>query len=264
MEASGLIILFFGDVIGKPGRRLLVEELPNLRARYGADAVVVNGENASQGVGIKPDVADALLAAGVDVITTGNHVYRHREIYPYLDSQRRIVRPYNFLPTNPGRGVTVVETPAGRLGVINLSGQLFLNPARSPFEVVGNALEELHGVRNVLVDLHAEATSEKVAMGHFLAGRVSAVVGTHTHVRTADARVLEGGTAYITDVGMCGPRDSVIGVKKETVIERFLTQMPMRFDVAEGDVWLEGVAIRLADSGKAESIELVESNGRRG
>lgn len=258
-----MIILFFGDVIGKPGRRLLAEELPGLRARYGADAVVVNGENASQGVGIKPDVADSLLAAGVDVITTGNHVYRHREIYPYLDSQRRIVRPYNFLPTNPGKGVTVVDTPGGRLGVVNLSGQLFLNPARSPFEVVGDAIEELHGVRNVLVDLHAEATSEKVAMGHFLAGRVSAVVGTHTHVRTADARVLEGGTAYITDVGMCGPRDSVIGVKKETVIERFLTQMPMRFDVAEGDVWLEGVVIRLADSGKAESIELVESNGRR-
>ncbi|MHB0980018.1 MAG: TIGR00282 family metallophosphoesterase [Thermoleophilia bacterium] len=258
-----MIILFFGDVIGKPGRRLLAEELPSLRTRYGADAVVVNGENASQGVGIKPEVADSLLAAGVDVITTGNHVYRHREIYPYLDSQRRIVRPYNFLPTNPGRGVTVVDTPAGRLGVINLSGQLFLNPARSPFEVVGDALEELHGVRNVLVDLHAEATSEKVAMGHFLAGRVSAVVGTHTHVRTADARVLEGGTAYITDVGMCGPRDSVIGVKKETVIERLLTQMPMRFDVAEGDVWLEGVVIRLADSGKAESIEPMESNGRR-
>jgi len=263
MEASGLIILFFGDVVGKPGRRLLAEELPKLRARYGADAVVANGENASQGVGIKPDAADFLLAAGVDVITTGNHVYRHREIYPYLDHQLRIVRPYNFLPTNPGRGVTVVDTPGGRLGVVNLSGELFLKPARSPFEVVGEALDQLEGVRNVLVDLHAEATSEKVAMGHFLAGRVSAVVGTHTHVRTADARVLEGGTAYITDVGMCGSRDSVIGVKKETVIERFVTQMPMRFDVAEGDIWLEGVVIRLGNNGRAESIEPVESNGRR-
>lgn len=258
-----MIILFFGDVVGKPGRRLLAEALPMLRSLYGADAVVANGENATQGVGIKPDAADFLFSAGVDVITTGNHVYRHREIYSYLDEHARIVRPYNFLPSNPGRGVTVVDTPGGRLGVVNLSGELFLRPARSPFEVVEEALEQLEGVRNVLVDLHAEATSEKVAMGHFLDGRVSAVVGTHTHVRTADARVLPGGTAYITDVGMCGPRDSVIGVRKETVIERFLTQMPMRFDVADGDVWLEGVVIRLAESGRAESIEAVESNGRR-
>jgi len=260
-----VIILFFGDVVGKPGRSLLVEQLARLRAHYGADAVVVNGENASQqGVGISPDVADSFFAAGVDVITTGNHVYRRREIYEYLDRQPRIIRPYNFLPSNPGRGVTVVDTKAGRLGVVNLSGQLFLHAARSPFEVVGEALEQLHGVRNVLVDLHAEATSEKVAMGHYLDGRVSAVVGTHTHVRTADARVLPGGTAYITDAGMCGPRDSVIGMKKETIIERFLTQMPARFEPATGDVWLEGVVIRVADNGKAESISLVESNGRAG
>ena len=254
-------ILFFGDVVGKPGRTLLMDRLPRLRSRYDADVVVVNGENAAeQGVGIGPGTADALLAAGVDVITTGNHVYRRREIYPYLDRQPRIVRPFNFLPSNPGRGVTVVETRAGRLGVVNLSGQLFLHAARSPFEVVDQALEQLEGVRNVLVDLHAEATSEKVAMGHYLDGRVSAVVGTHTHVRTADARVLSGGTAYITDVGMCGSRDSVIGVQKETIIERFLTQMPARFDPASGDVWLEGVLIRLQDSGRAESIESIECN----
>jgi metallophosphoesterase (TIGR00282 family) len=255
-------ILFFGDVVGKPGRNLLIDELPRLRSRYDADAVVANGENAAeQGVGISPDTADAFLSAGVDVITTGNHVYRRREIYDYLDRQPQIVRPFNFLPANPGRGVTVVETRAGRLGVVNLSGQLFLHAARSPFEVIDEALEQLQGVRNVLVDLHGEATSEKVAMGHYLDGRVSAVVGTHTHVRTADARVLSGGTAYITDAGMCGPRDSVIGVKKEAIIERFLTQMPTRFDPATGDVWLEGVLIRLNENGKAQSIELVESSG---
>jgi len=258
-----VIVLFLGDVVGKPGRTLLVEQLSRLRDRYRADAVVVNGENASQqGVGISPEVADSFFAAGVDVITTGNHVYRRREIYPYLDKEPRIVRPYNFLPSNPGRGVTMVDTKAGRLGVVNLSGQLFLHAARSPFEVVGEALEQLQGVRNVLVDLHAEATSEKVAMGHYLDGRVSAVVGTHTHVRTADARVLPGGTAYITDVGMCGPRESVIGMKKEIIIERFLTQMPAHFEPATGDVWLEGVVIKLAENGKAKSIEPVETNGK--
>lgn len=257
-----MIILFLGDVVGKPGRNLLVEQLSRLRDRYRADAVVVNGENsAPQGVGITPEVADFLFAAGVDVITTGNHVFRRREIYDYLNKEPRIVRPYNFLPSNPGRGVTVVDTKAGRLGVVNLSGQLFLHAARSPFEVVDEALEQLEGVRNVLVDLHAEATSEKVAMGHLLDGRVSAVVGTHTHVRTADARILPGGTAYITDAGMCGPRDSVIGMKKEIIIERFLTQMPAHFEPATGDVWLEGVVIRLAENGKAHSIDPIESNG---
>ncbi len=259
-----MIVLFFGDVVGKPGRQALAKRLPELRKRYAADAVVANGENsASQGVGISPDIAEALLKAGVDVITTGNHVYRRREIYSYLDSQPRIIRPYNYPASNPGRGVTVVDTPAGRLGVVNLSGELFMNPGRSPFEAVDEALEQLQGVRNVIVDLHAEATSEKVAMGHHLDGRVSAVLGTHTHVRTGDARVLPGGTAYITDVGMCAVRDSVIGVKKEQVLERFLTRMPARFDVAEGDVWLEGVVLRLGENGRAEAIEPFEETVAR-
>ena len=253
-----MIILFFADVVGKPGREGLVKKLPMLRERYGADAVVVNGENATEGKGIKPVHAEALISAGADVITTGNHVWKQRDTYRYLDEQPRIVRPHNFLTTNPGRGVTVVDTRGGRLGVVNLSGQLYLNPARSPFEVVGEALEQLHGVRNVLVDLHAEATSEKVAMGWYLDGQVSAVVGTHTHVRTGDAKILPSGTAYMTDVGMCGPRDSVIGVKKELVLERFLTQMPVRFEVADGNVWLEGVAIELGADGHAIRIEPFE------
>jgi metallophosphoesterase (TIGR00282 family) len=253
-----LIVLFFGDVVGKPGRELLTSRLPELRQRFGADAVVANGENATDGTGIKPAHAEALLAAGVDVITTGNHVWRQRDLYGYLDEQPRIVRPFNFLSSNPGRGVTVVDTPGGRLGVINLSGDLYMYPARSPFEVVDEALEQLHGVRNILVDLHAEATSEKVAMGWHLDGRASIVVGTHTHVRTADARVLPKGTAYITDAGMCGPRDSVIGVKKELVLERLLTQLPVRFEVADSDVWLEGVAVDLGNDGRALSVEPFE------
>jgi 2',3'-cyclic-nucleotide 2'-phosphodiesterase len=257
-----LIVLFFGDVIGKPGRDLLTAKLPELRKRYAADAVIANGENATDGKGIKPAHAEALLTAGVDVITTGNHVWKQRDAYRYLEDQPRIVRPYNFLPSNPGRGVTVVDTPGGRLGVVNLSGDLYLYPARSPFHVVEQALEQLHGVRVVFVDLHAEATSEKVAMGWFLDGKVSAVLGTHTHVRTGDARVLPNGTAYMTDVGMCGPRDSVIGVKKELVLERLMTQMPVRFEVADGDVWLEGVAIELGPDGRARSIEPFEANAQ--
>ena len=253
-----MIVLFFGDVIGKPGRELLASKLGELRKRYAADAVIANGENATDGTGIKPVHAEALLNAGVDVITTGNHVWRQRDIYRYLDEQPRIVRPFNFLSSNPGHGVTVVDTPAGRLGVVNLSGELYMFPARSPFEVVDQALEQLHGVRTVFVDLHAEATSEKVAMGWYLDGRVSAVLGTHTHVRTGDARVLPQGTAYMTDAGMCGPRDSVIGVKKELVLERLLTQMPVRFEVADGDVWLEGAAIDVGPDGRARSIESFE------
>lgn len=253
-----MIVLFFADVIGKPGRDLLIAKLPGLRKRYGCDAVIANGENATDGKGIKPAHAESLLSAGVDVITTGNHVWRQREAYRYLDEQLRIIRPFNFLPSNPGRGVVVVDTPGGRLGVVNLCGDLYLYPARSPFEAVSEALDQLHGVRNIVVDLHAEATSEKVAMGWYLDGRVSAVIGTHTHVRTADAHVLPGGTAYITDAGMCGPRDSVIGVKKELVLERFLTQLPVRFEVADGNVWLEGIVVEIGGDGRALHIEPFE------
>jgi metallophosphoesterase (TIGR00282 family) len=258
-QEASLIVLFFADVVGKPGRELLISKLPELRERLGADAVIANGENVTDGRGIKPGHADALLSAGVDVITTGNHIWKQRDAHRYLEEQPRIIRPYNYLASNPGRGVTVVDTPAGRLGVINLSGDLYLYPARSPFEVVDQALEELHGVRSIVVDLHAEATSEKVAMGWLLDGRVSAVIGTHTHVRTADARVLPRGTAYITDVGMCGPRDSVLGVKKELVIERFLTELPVRFEVADADVWLEGVVVEIGPEGRALRIEPFEA-----
>ena len=241
--AGAASILFVGDVVGGIGRHTLLDCLPILRERYAPTFVVVNGENAAGGLGITPKIADQLFAAGVDVITLGNHTYHRREIYPYLDTHERIVRPANFLRSQPGRGVCVVERDGVRLGVVNLSGNLYLRAGRSAFTEIEVALGELGDVEHILVDMHAEATSEKVAMGWHLDGRVTAVVGTHTHVPTADARVLPGGTAYITDVGMTGPRGGVIGVKREQAIESLLTQMPIRFETSEEDPWLMGVLI---------------------
>jgi metallophosphoesterase (TIGR00282 family) len=250
-------ILFIGDVVGGLGRRTLLDCLPVLRERHDPTFVVVNGENAAGGLGITPKNADQLLAAGVDVITLGNHTYHRREIYPYLESSRQIVRPANFLRSQPGRGTAVVEHGGVRLGVVNISGNLYLRAGRSAFTEIEVALGELGEVDHVLVDVHAEATSEKVAMGWHLDGRVTAVVGTHTHVPTADARVLPGGTAYITDVGMTGPRGGVIGVKREQAIASLLTQMPVRFETSEEDPWLMGVLVSCSERLRADSIEQV-------
>ena len=251
-------ILFVGDLVGSIGRRTLLECLPILRERYAPTFVVVNGENVAGGLGITPKAADQLLAAGVDAITLGNHAYHRREIYPYLDNQPRIVRPANYLRGQPGRGVCVVTSASGlRLGVVNLSGSLYLRTGRSAFIEIEGALQELGDVDHILVDMHAEATSEKVALGWHLDGRVSAVVGTHTHIPTADARVLPGGTAYITDVGMTGPRGGVIGVKRELAVQALLTQMPIRFETSEEDPWLNGVLIRCSRPLRADSIEQV-------
>jgi metallophosphoesterase (TIGR00282 family) len=252
-------ILFVGDIVASAGRRALRELLPGLREEHALDFVVVNGENASGGIGITPKHADELFAAGVDVITLGNHTYRHREVWPYLDEQRFILRPANFLPSQPGRGTCVFERDDGAtLGVVNLSGNLFMQAASPAFSTVDGALQEVAGADHVLVDMHAEATSEKVAMGWHLDGRVTAVVGTHTHVPTADARVLPGGTAYITDVGMTGPRGGVIGVKKEQAISSLRTHMQVRFETAEEDPWLNAVLITCADQPRrASAIEPV-------
>jgi 2',3'-cyclic-nucleotide 2'-phosphodiesterase len=250
-------ILFVGDVVGGIGRRTLLDCLPVLRERHAPDFVVVNAENVAGGLGITPKIADELIAAGVDAITLGNHTYHRREIYPYLEAQPRIVRPANFLRSQPGRGTCVVEHEGVRLGVVSMSGNLYLRAGRSAFTEIEVALGELSGVDHVLVDMHAEATSEKVAMGWHLDGRVTAVVGTHTHVPTADARVLPGGTAYITDAGMTGPRGGVIGVKREQAIESLLTQMPVRFETSEVDPWLMGVLIRCSQPLRADSIEQV-------
>ncbi len=256
-KAGQVSILFVGDLVGGIGRRTLLDSLPVLRERYDPTFVVVNGENVAGGLGITPKGADELLAAGVDAITLGNHTYHRREIYPYLDAQPRIVRPANFLRSQPGRGACVVEHDGVRLGVVNLSGNLYLRAGRSAFVEIEVALSELGKVDHVLVDMHAEATSEKVAMGWHLDGRVTAVLGTHTHVPTADARVLPGGTAYITDVGMTGPRGGVIGVKREQAIEALLTQMPIRFETSDEDPWLMGVLIRCSQPLRADSIEQV-------
>jgi 2',3'-cyclic-nucleotide 2'-phosphodiesterase len=249
-------ILFIGDVVARPGRRVVRDLLPGLRTELGLDFVVANGENAAGGIGITPKEADELFRAGVDVITLGNHTYRHREVWPYLDQEPNILRPTNFLPTQPGHGTTVVEHDRASLGVVNMSGNLYMQAASPALVTVEDALREVRGADFVLVDMHAEATSEKVAMGWHLDGRVTAVVGTHTHVPTADARVLPGGTAYITDVGMTGARGGVIGVRREQSIAVMRTHMPQRYDAADEDPWLNAVVIRSA-GGRAESIEQV-------
>src|SRR3954467_990848 len=251
-------ILFVGDIVASAGRRALRELLPGLREEHALDFVVVNGENASGGIGITPKHADELFAAGVDVITLGNHTYRHREVWPYLDEQRFILRPANFLPTQPGRGTCVFERDDGAtLGVVNLSGNLFMQAASPAFAMVDEALREVSGADHVLVDMHAEATSEKVAMGWFLDGRATAVVGTHTHVPTADARVLPGGTAYVTDVGMTGARGGVIGVVREQAIESLRTQMSVRFEPSDEDPWVNAVVVRASSAGRADAIDQV-------
>ncbi len=250
-------ILFVGDVVASPGRRALRRLLPGLREELGLDFVVVNGENAAGGVGITAKTAGEIFDAGADVITLGNHTYRHREVYGYLDAEPRIVRPANFLPSQPGHGTCVVERDGVSLGVVNLSGNLHMDAARPAFVEVESALAEVRGADHVLVDMHAEATSEKVAMGWHLDGRVTAVVGTHTHVPTNDARVLPGGTGYITDAGMTGARGGVIGVVKEDSIARLRSRMPVRYGAAEDDPWINAVLVRCSAPRRADAIEPV-------
>lgn len=249
-------VLFIGDVVGGPGRRGLRAAMPGLREKHAPDLVVVNGENSAGGIGITEKTAGELFEAGADVITTGNHVYRHKEVYDYLDRSDRVIRPANYPHANPGRGRTVVEVDGRQVGVINLSGAVGLRVARSPFHEVDSILERLDA-DVVVVDFHAEVTSEKVAMGWHLDGRVAAVFGTHTHVPTADARVLPRGTAYICDVGMTGSRTSVLGVKPEQALASLITQMPVRFETAEEDVWVMGAAVDVREDGLADSIEQV-------
>jgi hypothetical protein len=250
-------ILFVGDLVGGLGRRTLLALLPGLREELAPDFVVVNGENVAGGLGITPKIADELFAAGVDVVTLGNHAYHRREVFGYLDATERILRPANFLATQPGHGWCVVERGGARLAVVNLQGNVFLRAGRVAFTEIDSVLEQLEGrADHVLVDFHAEATSEKVAMGWHLDGRVTAVLGTHTHVPTADARVLPGGTAYITDVGMTGPRGGVIGVVKEQAIDSLRTHMSVRFETSEDDPWLMGALVRCAEQPRrAAAIE---------
>jgi metallophosphoesterase (TIGR00282 family) len=248
-------ILFIADVVGKPGRRGLAAAMPSLREQHSPDLVVVNAENSAGGVGVNERSAKDLFEAGADVLTLGNHAYRHRDVYDYLDREPRIVRPANYPAGNPGRGATVVEAAGARVGVLNLSGQVHMNVARNAFIAADAEVEKLAADSDaVVVDFHAEVTSEKVAMGWHLDGRVAAVFGTHTHVPSADARVLPGGTAVVTDAGMTGSRSGIIGVKREQALEGFRTLMPVRFETADEDIWVNGAAVEVNDRGLAESI----------
>lgn len=248
-----MLILAIGDVIGKPGRKALSRLLPGLRRQYGIDLIIVNGENAAGGIGVTVATAREMLQAGADVLTSGNHIWMHREIYPYLDSDMPILRPLNYPPGVPGRGYLVI----GQVAVVNIIGRVFIGDFDNPFRAMDTLLASLEP-KIIIVDFHAEATSEKVAMGHYLDGRVSAVLGTHTHVGTTDARILPRGTAYVSDIGMTGPLDSVIGDDADAAIQRFLTSMPHRLSVGGGKTALNGILVRVDDNtGRALSIERI-------
>ncbi|MBI5947578.1 MAG: YmdB family metallophosphoesterase [Chloroflexi bacterium] len=249
-------VLFLGDIVGSSGRDAVLASTPGLRAEFALDYVIANGENVAGGKGITPKLAEELLAGGIDVISGGNHTFQHREVYPYLDSGRPIARPHNYPPGAPGTGVV----RAGNLVLVNLIGRTFMGTAYDdPFRAADEILKTIGPGTVVVVDIHAEATSEKQALGWYLDGRVSAVIGTHTHVPTADCRLLPRGTAYCTDAGMCGARDSVIGDRVESVIERFLTQMPTRLPAAEGLAMINAVLVEIDDgSGLACSITRVD------
>jgi metallophosphoesterase (TIGR00282 family) len=253
-------VLFISDIVGKPGRQAVSMELHRLVDRYVIDIVIVNGENAAGGFGITEDIAKELFEMGIHVITSGNHIWDKRESYDFINREKRLVRPANYPDGAPGRGSVVIATPGGsKVAVVNLEGRAFMNNLECPFRMADREISRLNEETQILIiDFHAEATSEKLALGWYLDGRVSAVIGTHTHVQTSDERLLPGGTAYITDAGMTGSFDSVIGIKKELAIEKFLSQIPVRFEVAKKDIRLNAVVVEIDEkSGKASGIERI-------
>lgn len=252
-------ILIIGDIVGGPGRKAVQETLQTIRQELNIDMIIANGENAAGGTGITPPIAKDLFDYGVDVLTMGNHVWDKREILPYIDKEPRIVRPANYPPGTPGQGSAVYTINGVKVGVINVSGRVFMPSLDCPFRTVDRLVNALKAETNIIiVDFHAEATSEKIALGWYLDGRVSAVVGTHTHVQTADEKVLPSGTGYITDLGMTGPVNSVIGVKTELVMDMFVAQMPKRFEVAESPYQFNAVVVEVEDdTGRAKSIERI-------
>jgi hypothetical protein len=254
-------ILFIGDIVGNPGRRAVKQLLPGLIEEHSLDFVIANAENASGGSGIVPKVAEELFNSGVDVLTSGDHIWKKKEIFELISYEKRVLRPLNFPALAPGRGSSIFKTRDGRkIGVINVNGRTFMEALESPFTTTLAAQEELiKETKIIIVDMHAEATSEKIALGWYLDGKVSAVLGTHTHIQTADEKVLPQGTAYLTDVGMCGPYASVIGRKVDQVLERFLTSIPVRFEVAEGDIQLHAAVLDVEDkTGRARSIARIQ------
>ncbi len=263
MSDNAVGILFISDIIGRPGRLALKGLLPDLVYEYGPDITIANGENAAGGFGITAEIYEELRGLGIDVITSGNHIWDRKDLIEYLDKKHDLLRPANYPPGAPGRGSTVFTCASGvKVGVINLIGRVFMAPVDCPFRVGRKAVEEVRKETNViLLDMHAETTSEKTAMGWHLDGLVSAVVGTHTHVQTSDERILPHGTAFITDAGMTGPMDSVIGMRREKVLEKFTSSMPVRFEVAKGKVELQGVFISVnAENGRALGIERIKKS----
>ncbi|KNZ71159.1 metallophosphoesterase [Thermincola ferriacetica] len=252
-------LLMIGDIVGRPGRKAVKETLPGLKKELQVDVVVANGENAAGGTGITQDVANELFNAGIDILTMGNHVWDKKDVFTFIDKEKRIVRPANYPEGTPGLGYTVCEIQNTKIIIINISGLVFMPNLRCPFRTVAEILEEAQDITpNIFVDFHAEATSEKIALAWYLNGRVTAVCGTHTHVQTADETILPDGTAYITDIGMTGPKNSVLGVKTDLVLQKFLTQMPVRFEVADGPYQFNAVIIEFDElSGKARNIERI-------
>jgi len=255
-----LRILFLGDIVGDPGRSAVISQLASLKADLRADFIIVNGENSAGGRGITPKIAIALMRAGAAVITSGDHIWDQREIVPYIDTEPRLLRPINYPEGVPGAGSIVLETDKGKVGVINVQGRTFMQPPlENPFLALDKEVEAMREETSIIfVDVHAETTSEKIATGRYLDGRVSAVVGTHTHVQTADEQVFPGGTAFLCDAGMCGPDESILGRTIQPILTRFQKGMPERFPVAKGDVRLCGAIVAIDPStGKAASIERV-------
>ncbi|MCS6831027.1 MAG: TIGR00282 family metallophosphoesterase [Armatimonadota bacterium] len=252
-----LRVLFLGDIVGRAGRHAVQHCLPFLKKEFAPDIVIANGENAAGGIGITAEIAAQLLSCGIDVLTTGNHAWKEKGVYPYLDAEPRILRPANYPPGAPGRGWAMYTAGAYQLTVVNLCGRVFMDHVDCPFRAIDAILEEaLHATPMALVDFHAEATSEAQAFGWYVDGRCSAVIGTHTHVQTADARILPGGTAYITDAGMCGALDSVIGMQVQQVVQKLRTQLPMKFEAARGRPAVQGVYVEIvADAGRARQIQ---------
>ena len=255
-----LRLLFLGDIIGEPGRKAVIEMVPKLRQAWGIDFVIVNGENAAAGRGITGRITIDLLRAGVAVITTGDHIWDQKEVNSYIESEPRLLRPINYPVGTPGKGSIVLETAKGKVGVINVQGRTFMQPSlENPFRHIEEEVTRMRAKTHLIfVDVHAETTSEKIALGRFLDGKVSAVAGTHTHVQTADEQIFPGGTAFICDAGMCGPTESVLGREIHPIIQRFMTSMPTSFPVAKGGVTLHGILVDIDPvSGKATSIRRV-------
>lgn len=254
-----LKLLFLGDIVGRPGRKAASNEIPRLKKQYNIDLVVANVENSAAGFGVTAKVVEELQAAGIDLMTTGNHIWDKQESYEFIDQSPYLLRPANYPPGVPGRGFLLYQTPQVRIGLLNLSGRVYLQGFDDPFRCADELINtELQAADLIIVDFHAEATAEKVALGWYLDGRVSAVIGTHTHVQTADARILDQGTAYITDAGMTGPYNSVLGMSREIIIHKFLYQMPARFEVEKGPYTLQGVVIEFdLQTRKAISIERI-------